>query len=87
MLHRFRDLPIRGKLLAMVLVGEHLADNLQSRGLGVLAAFAQVFSPVKNFEPLGRGLIDSYAVACLLLLIALFLALTVRELETRRLRG
>jgi hypothetical protein len=71
----------------MVLAGELVADNLQARGLGVLAAFAQVFSPVKNFEPLGRGLIDTYAIACLLLLAALFLALTVRQLEARRLRG
>ncbi len=76
-----------GALLAMVFMGEHVADNLHARGLGVLAAFAQVFSPVKNFEPLGRGLIDSYAIICLLLLTALFLALTVRQLEARRLRG
>ncbi len=76
-----------GALLAMVFMGEHVADNLHARGLGVLAAFAQVFSPVKNFEPLGRGLIDSYAIICLLLLAALFLALTVRQLEARRLRG
>ncbi len=76
-----------GALLGMVLVGEHLADTLNTRGLGVLAAFAQVFSPVKNFEPLGRGVIDSYAIACLLLLALLFLALTVRQLEARRLRG
>ncbi len=76
-----------GALIAMLLMGEHAADNLQARGLGVLAAFAQVFSPVKNFEPLGRGLLDSYAMVCLLLLAALFLALTVRQLEARRLRG
>jgi hypothetical protein len=31
--------------------------------------------------------LDSYAIACLLLLAALFLALTVRQLEARRLRG
>ncbi|MEQ1773924.1 MAG: ABC transporter permease subunit [Burkholderiales bacterium] len=76
-----------GVLLAMVLMGENVADNLQTRGLGVLATFAQVFSPVKNFEPLGKGMIDSYAIACLLLLIVLFLAFTVRQLEARRLRG
>lgn len=76
-----------GALLGMVLVGEHVADTLQSRGLGVLAAFAQVFSPVRNFEPLGRGVLDTYALVCLLLLAALFLALTVRQLEARRLRG
>lgn len=76
-----------GALLAMVLTGEHVADNLQTRGLSVLATFAQVFSPVKNFEPLGRGVIDTYAIVCLLLLALLFLALTVRQLEARRLRG
>lgn len=76
-----------GALIGMVLVGEHAADSLQSRGLGVLAAFAQVFSPVKNYDPLGRGLLDSYAIVCLLLLALLFLALTVRQLEARRLRG
>jgi ABC-2 type transport system permease protein len=76
-----------GALLAMVLMGENVADNLQIRGLGVLATFAQVFSPVKNFEPLGKGMIDSYAIACLVLLTLLFLAFTVRQLEARRLRG
>jgi ABC-2 type transport system permease protein len=76
-----------GALIAMVLMGENVADNLQTRGLGVLATFAQVFSPVKNFEPLGKGMIDSYAIACLLLLTMLFLAFTVRQLEARRLRG
>lgn len=76
-----------GVLLAMVMVGEQAADNLRGRGLSVLAALAQVFSPVKNFEPLGRGLIDTYGIACLLLLTALFLALTVRQLEAQRLRG
>ena len=76
-----------GALLGMVLVGENVAENLQTRGLGVLATLAQVFSPVKNFEPLGKGMIDTYAIACLLLLTVLFLALTVRQLEARRLRG
>lgn len=76
-----------GALIGMILVGEHVAENLHTRGLSVLAALAQVFSPVKNFEPLGRGLIDSYAVVCLVLLSALCLALTVRQLEAQRLRG
>jgi len=76
-----------GALLGMVLIGEQVADNLQTRGLSVLAALAQVFSPVKNLEPLGKGVIDTYAIACLLLLTALFLALTVRQLDARRLRG
>ncbi len=76
-----------GALIAMVFMGEQVADNLQARGLSLLAAFAQVFSPVKNYEPLGRGSIDSYAIICLVLLTALFLTLTVRQLESRRLRG
>ena len=76
-----------GVLIALAFMGDYAADNLQTKGLGVLSAFAQVFAPVKNFEPLGRGLIDSYAIACLVLLSALFLALTVRQLEARRLRG
>ena len=76
-----------GALLAMIFMGENVADNLHNRGLGVLAALAQVFSPVKNFEPLGKGVIDSYAIICLILLALLFLALTVRQLEARRLRG
>jgi ABC-2 type transport system permease protein len=76
-----------GVLIALIFMGDHAADNLQARGLSVLAAFAQVFSPVKNLEPLARGVIDSYAIICLVLLTALFLTLTVRQLETRRLRG
>jgi ABC-2 type transport system permease protein len=76
-----------GALLAMLMMGDQVGDNLRARGLGVLAALAQVFTPVKNFEPLGRGLIDSYAIACLLLLTVLFLTLTVRQLEAQRLRG
>jgi ABC-2 type transport system permease protein len=76
-----------GALLAMMMMGDPLADSLRTRGLGVLAALAQVFAPVKNFEPLSRGLIDTHAIACLLLLTALFLALTVRQLEAQRLRG
>ena len=76
-----------GVLIAMVFMGEHVADNLQARGLSVLATFSQVFSPVKNYEPLGRGIVDSYAIICLVLLTALFLTLTVRQLEARRLRG
>jgi ABC-2 type transport system permease protein len=53
----------------------------------VPAALAQVLSPLKNFEPFSKGLIDSYSVACLLLLIATFLILTIRRLDAARLRG
>ena len=74
-------------LLGMVLMGEAAGDGLRSRGWHVPAALAQVFSPLKNFEPLGRGLVDSYALACSALLVALFLVLAVRRLDGRRLRG
>jgi ABC-2 type transport system permease protein len=76
-----------GALLAMLLMGETAGESLRARGWAVPAALAQVLSPVKNFEPLGRGLVDSYAVACSLLLTFVFLVLTVRQLDARRLRG
>jgi len=76
-----------GALLAMLLMGETAGDSLRARGWTVPAALAQVLSPVKNYEPLGRGLVDSYAVACLLLLTLVFLVLTVRQLDAKRLRG
>lgn len=74
-------------LLAMVLMGEAAGDAMRARGWPVPAALAQVFSPLKNFEPLGKGVIDTYAITCALLLIVFFLALAVRRLDARRLRG
>lgn len=76
-----------GMLIAMLFMGETAGDSLRARGWQVPAAFAQVFSPLKNFEPLGRGMMDSYAIACSLLLTAGFLILAVRRLDGRRLRG
>jgi len=76
-----------GLLLVMVLLGEGAGDTLQARGWSLPAAFVQVLSPLKNFEPLARGVIDTQAVACLLLLTAGFLILAVRHLDGRRLRG
>jgi len=76
-----------GTLLAMLLMGETAGDSLRARGWTVPAALAQVLSPVKNFEPLGKGLVDSYTIACSLLLILVFLVLTVRQLDATRLRG
>ncbi|MBY0268685.1 MAG: ABC transporter permease [Burkholderiales bacterium] len=76
-----------GVLLAMLFMGETAGDSLRARGWQVPAAFAQVFSPLKNFEPLGRGIIDSYAIVCPLLLTAAFLILAIRRLDGRRLRG
>jgi ABC-2 type transport system permease protein len=74
-------------LLAMVMIGEAAGDGLRARGWHVPAALVQVFSPLKNFEPLGKGLVDTYAIACSLLLALVFVVFTVRRLEGRRLRG
>lgn len=74
-------------LLVMVLMGEAAGDGLRTRGWHLPAALVQVFSPLKNFEPLGKGLIDTYAVACAVLLAVVFLVLAVRRLDGRRLRG
>ena len=51
------------------------------------ASLAQVFSPIKSFEPFGKGVLDSYAAACLILLTTLALALAVRQLDAQRMRG
>ena len=74
-------------LLGMLLAGETAADGLRGRGWLVPAALAQVLSPLKNFEPFAKGVIDSYAIACMLLLIAAFLTLAIRRLDAVRLRG
>lgn len=74
-------------LLMMILMGEAAGDGLRARGWNVPAALVQVFSPLKNFEPLGKGVIDTYAIACSLLLIIFFIVLAVRRLDRRRLRG
>ena len=74
-------------LLLMVLVSEAAGDGMRARGWNVPAALIQVFSPLKNFEPLGKGMIDTYAIACSVLLAVLFLVLTARRLDARRLRG
>ena len=74
-------------LLGMVLVGDAAGEGLKARGWGVAASLAQVLSPIKNFEPFGRGMFDTYAVACSLLLATVFLALAIRQLDARRLRG
>ena len=76
-----------GLLLAMLLLGNYAADNLRERGWQVPAALAQVLSPLVNFEPFRKGVLDSYSVSCMLLLIATFLILTIRRLDAARLRG
>jgi ABC-2 type transport system permease protein len=74
-------------LLGMVLAGEAAGEGLRARGWTVAASLTQVFSPIKSFEPFGRGLFDSYAAACLVLLTAFCLALAIRQLDAQRLRG
>jgi ABC-2 type transport system permease protein len=74
-------------LLAMLFMGEAAGDSLRARGWHVPAALAQVFSPLTNFEPLGRGLIDTYAIVCSLLLTIAFILLAIRRLDAMRLRG
>ena len=74
-------------LLAMVLIGDAAADGLRARGWAVAAGFAQVLSPIKNFEPFGKGMLDTHALACSVLLIVVFITLAVRQLDVQRLRG
>ncbi|HEY7655509.1 MAG TPA: ABC transporter permease [Burkholderiales bacterium] len=74
-------------LLIMVLAGDAAGEGLRARGWTEAASLAQVFSPIKSFEPFGKGLLDTYAAACLILLTALALALAVRQLDAQRLRG
>jgi ABC-2 type transport system permease protein len=76
-----------GLLLALLLLGEAVTDSLHTRRWQIAAAAAQIVSPLKNFEPFARGVIDTYAIVCSLLLIATFLVLTIRRLDAMRLRG
>lgn len=76
-----------GALLAMLLAGETAGDSLRARGWQIPAALMQVFTPVRNFEPLGQGVVDTYAVACSLLLVTGAVVLTMRRLDALRLRG
>ena len=74
-------------LLGMVLIGDAAGEGLRARGWGVVASLAQVLSPIKNFEPFGKGVLDTYALACSVLLIVVFLMLAIRQLDAQRLRG
>jgi ABC-2 type transport system permease protein len=76
-----------GLLLAMLFMGETAGDSLRARGWQIPAAFAQIFSPLRKFEPLGKGMLDSYAIICPLLLTLAFLILAIRRLDGRRLHG
>jgi ABC-2 type transport system permease protein len=74
-------------IAGMILLSETAGDGLRARGWNVPAALVQVFSPLRNFEPFGKGMIDTYAIVCSLLLATVFIVLTVRRLEARLLRG
>jgi ABC-2 type transport system permease protein len=74
-------------IAAMILVSETAGDGLRARNWQLPEALVQVFSPLKNFEPFGKGMIDTYAIACFLLFAVVFIVLTVRRLEARMLRG
>jgi ABC-2 type transport system permease protein len=76
-----------GLLLVMLLAGEAAVDSLRARDWPLPAALAQVVSPLLNFEPLARGLVDTYAISCSVLLTGAFLALAIRSLDAKRLRG
>jgi len=71
----------------MALTGDAAGDSLRARGWAMAASFAQVISPIRNYEPFGKGMLDTHALACLVLLIALALALAIRQLDAQRLRG
>jgi ABC-2 type transport system permease protein len=74
-------------LLLMMLAGEAAIEGLNAREWLLAASLAQVLSPIKNFEPFAKGVLDTYAVACALLLVVFFLALAARQLEAQRLKG
>jgi ABC-2 type transport system permease protein len=74
-------------LLVMMLAGEAAGEGLRARGWLLAASLAQVLSPIKNFEPFAKGMLDTYALACSLLLVVFFLALAARQLDAQRLRG
>lgn len=76
-----------GFLLGMLFFSGNIIENLRERGWQLPAAFAQIFSPLINFESFRNGVIDSYSSACLLLMIAIFLMLTIRRLDALRLQG
>jgi ABC-2 type transport system permease protein len=76
-----------GLLLGMLLAGETAADGLRGRGWTVPAELAQVLSPLKNFETFSKGMLDSYSIICMLLLVAVFIILTIRRLDAARLNG
>ena len=70
----------------MALFGEVAEDGLRARGVTLAASLARVISPLKNFEPFLRGVLDTYAIVCSLTLIAVFLTLAIRQLDSQRLR-
>ena len=76
-----------GLLLGKLLTGETAADGMRARGWTVPAELAQVLSPLKNFESFTKGMLDSYNLICMLLMVIVFLVLTIRRLDAARLNG
>jgi len=74
-------------LVLMMLAGEAAGEGLRARGWALAASLAQVLSPIKNFEPFAKGVLDTYALAGSALLVVFFLALAARQLDAQRLRG
>jgi ABC-2 type transport system permease protein len=74
-------------LIAMTLLGDTAIEGLRARQWVLPASFVQVFAPLKNFEPLSRGMVDTASIACSVLLVVTFLVLAIRHLDARRLRG
>jgi ABC-2 type transport system permease protein len=74
-------------LLGTIMVGTVAEEGLRIRGIPIPGSMMRVLAPIKNFEPLSRGLLDSYAIACSVLMTVLFLALAVRQLDAGRWKG
>jgi gliding motility-associated transport system permease protein len=74
-------------LLGTLLIGAVAEEGLRVRGVLVPASLVRVLAPMKNFEPFGKGVLDTYAIACLLLLAFMFLVLAIRQLDARRFKG
>ena len=64
-----------------------VAGELFGADHGAAAELAQVLSPLKNFESFTKGMLDSYNLICMLLMVIVFLVLTIRRLDAARLNG
>lgn len=72
-------------LIGLSIIGSKGTESLQEAPWSVFAPFFQVLAPIQNCEIFERGMFDTGALVCLLLLPAVFLLFTVRRLEALRL--